>query len=471
MSIHRYEQNSVIDEITFRKADNGSLRAYLHASDKTTVDALSEIKDKLSAHGWQCIPSTQAGKAVLEVRGFSREQKLAEELAKNNFIHGNVRIEQTAEDNLSFKDQFKTRSLQASGLFYLLGDAAYMTYGYQKAHWEEVLAGLMYLGGSVALVGYGNHNNASIEIQDIAQKMQEEVQKKSVDLPDNCSLSAITKDQDRGLIKKADDIFTRYPSEIMNGFFALAGFSIIAAALRKGVLPKPELLAGLSAKDAMSRIHSAKLDIGVGVMTAGSGAVAALIKEKAPDPDAPKKHGLEAIWEKIQEKPLSVAGIGYIVSTCFHALSSYKEYGVAKANNDQVMLKSVPFRAAFVGCSLIAELLMAVSSKGHGDGVVIDKSVDESIISLAADLIVKQPENEREHLIEYLSLFLGRKDVLAMKDSVVKDMLQKQVELQQKNPWAECAETIHPKKPTEKPTTKSPMNFVNSGNEQAVIGI
>lgn len=478
MSIHRYAQGSIIDEIIFKRADNGSVRAYLHASATTDNDKLPEIKEKLSAHGWQCIPSTQSGKAVLEIRNFGHELQLKKVLSQNSWVNGSACIEQSTEDKISFKDQLKARSLQASGLFYLLGDAAYMTYGYKKGHFEDVLAGLMYLGGSATLVGYGSHNNASIEIHDIAKKMQEEVKKQADILPDNCSLSAITKDYDRGIIKKADDFLTRYPSEVMNSFFGLAGASILASTIKHSFLTKQNGM--LSIGDAKIRKNAALLDAGVGLMTMGAGALSALLEEKKHDPDAPSKQGLELVWEKIQQNPLSIAGIGYIISTFFHAASSYKEYGVAKANNDQIMLKSVPFRAAFVGCSLIAELLMAASSKGHGSGVISDSSVRESLISLAADLIVKQPENEREHLIDYLSTFLGSKDVLAMKDQDVKNALQKQVELLKNNPWAECVTTVestekskenHAENHAQMPHAKSPINFTKSANEPTTLRI
>lgn len=438
MSIYRYNNGSVIDKITFKKSDNGSIRAYLHADDNADTSKLSEINHSLSAHEWQCIPTTQDGKAVLEVRGFGSEQKLHKALTEHSFVKSEATIAQTTDDKVSFTDKLKNRTLQASGLVYLLGDAAYMKYGQKKSCWEEVLAGLMYFGGTATVLGYGNHDNATQEIHDIAKKMQEAVELHSGNLPESCSLSAITKDNNHGIIKKADDLLTRYPSEIMNSFFGLAGACIATAAIRHGVISNPELLKGLSAKDAKSRISSSYIDIGVGVMNILAGGVAALMTEKAPDPDAPKKHGVEALWEWIQQKPLAVSGIGLMISTCLHAVSSYKEYGVAKANNDKVMLGSVPFRIAFIGCSLVAELLIAMSSKGHGSGVVVDKSVDDSLISIAADLIVKQPEAERNHLIEYMSGFLGRNDVLAMKDEQVKILLQKQVELLQKNPWAEC---------------------------------
>jgi hypothetical protein len=130
--------------------------------------------------------------------------------------------------------------------------------------------------------------------------------------------------------------------------------------------------------------------------------------------------------------------MGYLASTLFHAYSTAYDWKHA----DSEKKKALPLRATFVAMTFLGEVLVAISSKGHGKGVVSDKSVDKSIISLTADLIAKQPANMQNHLIDYMAGFLGREDVLAMKDTKVKDMLTHQVELMKNNPWAKCMELI-----------------------------
>ncbi len=436
MSIYRYGKGSVVDEITFEKSDGGSLRAYLHASTNADSTKLADISQNLSERGWQNIPSTYDRKPALEIRGFSSEKKLLKELEKNGYIKGDAQIERTEEKSVSFANKIKKNSLKASGLSFLVGDAAYAAYGYKKGHLEDVLAGAMYLAGSATLLGYGNQDNAQTEIHDLAKKMQDEVKKQSFNLPEDCSLAAITRDQKKGILKTADDLLSRYPSEIMNAFFGLAGASIIASAFRHNIYAKPP--AGWNKEQIKRKVDEGKMDVALGLTTMSSGALASLIQEKSLDPDAPKKHGMAALWEQVQEHPLAVAGIGYIVSTCFHAANSYHSMQSAIKNNDETMKKSIPLRITFVGANLIAEVLMTISSKGHGKGVISDKSVDDSIIALTADLIAKQPASTQGHLVEYMSGFLGREDVLAMKDSNVRDRLQEQVELMKNNPWAKC---------------------------------
>lgn len=439
MDIRRYQQGSTIDEIVFEKTESGAVRAYLHANSAIDSEKLANISKNLSAHDWQNIPSTHNGKAMLEVRGFGSEKKLLEEMTQQGWVKGTAQIEKTKEKPVSFTNKIKKNSLQASGLFFLVGDAAYAAYGYKKGHKEDMLAGAMYFLGSAALLGYGNHDNSHIEIHNLAKKMQDEMKKQSVNLPENCSLAAITRDHKHGLLKSADDLLSRYPSEIMNGFFGLAGASIAASALRHNIYAKPP--AGWDKEQVARKVKEGKMDVGLGAMTMASGALASMIQEKAHDPDAPKKHGTAAIWEWIQERPLAIAGVGYIISTCFHAVSSYHSMKSAKINNDEIMKKSIPMRATFVGANLIAETLMTISSKGHGKGVVSDKSVDDSIVALTAELIATQPAAQQNHLIDYMSGFLGRNDVLAMKNDEVKDLLRTQVELVKKNPWAHCLKT------------------------------
>ena len=99
-------------------------------------------------------------------------------------------------------------------------------------------------------------------------------------------------------------------------------------------------------------------------------------------------------------------------------------------------MKALYNRGTFVVTNLIAELLVAISSKGHGHGVVSDRSVDCTVLSMAADVIAKEPPQMQQELIDHVARFLGRADTLAMKDTEVKAILNEQVEVMRKNPWA-----------------------------------
>lgn len=473
MSIYRYSAPSVIDEITTEKTEGNSVRAYLHAREGVSQQELALVSKAVTSQGWQAIPNTHKGQSVLEIRGFVNERKLIAVANEQGWVQGSPTIEKMPEPKLNFKDQVKKRSLQASGAFYLIGDAAFMTYGYKGGSWWNGLGGAAYGAGTLSLLGFGNKDKADLQVRDIAKPLADYMKKHGSTLPQNCSLDEIGKEHKKGLIKSSNDLFRRYPSEMMNVFFAAAGLCIGVAAHKSlkeakaleslmkssGEIPsafakeveevfterllKKPLPAGANiekekfefAKKMLGHHkQEAWLDIGLGSMTGVSGLFAMAVKEKAHDPDAPKKTGVAAIWEKIQEKPLAIAGAGYMVSTLCHAVSTtiaWKYAGVEKK-------KSVPFRAIFVIANLVAEVLLAISSKGHGSGVKSDGTIDDTVIALAAEAIATQPIKMQNTVIEHVAKFLGSNEALAIKDKDVVDKLRAAVERVKNNPWAQC---------------------------------
>lgn len=437
--------------MTFHKAANGGIRAYIHARENTSQDTLNTIICKLQEAGMQCIPYSYDGNPALEVRGFKNESRLVASLQDKKWVSGEARIQNTTDDHVSFADKLKKNTLQASGIFYLLGDACYATYGYKKGHWEDMLAGLFYLCGSSSLVGYGQNDLADLQIKDIAKKIESEVDRQGAALPDNCSLRSITNDYNKGLLSNTNELLRRYPSETMNTFFGLAGACIAASAFRHHILHP----SGLDAKAIRENTRAGWMDVGLGTMTMAAGAVSALVKEKARDPDDPLPTTVVGkVKDFIQHKPLSVAGMGYIISTLCHAASTRENIKTARRTGDMTVMKSVPYRAAFVGLNIVAEVLMAFSSKGHGEGVVSDVSVDESALAITADLIARQPREMQEHLIEYMAGFLGKQEVLAMKNEEIIAKLHMQVETMHNNPWAHA---LTSKSPTQsRPSVPAP---------------
>jgi len=449
VTIYRYK-NSVIDEVNFEVSDGGSRRAYIHALPNTNDNTLAQISTTIAKRGWQTVPHTLNGKATLEIRGFGRDQQVNNVLFENDWVHGPADIEAEKKDSKKFTDVIKKRSLLLSGLSFLISDTFFTIYGQKGNSPLNTAAGLSYLAGGVASTVFARKDTPDLQIKEIAGKMAEHMRDKDINLPDDCSLKSITEDKHKGLIKTSDDFFRRYPSETMNTLFGIAGACISTAALKNRVflkeIPGKAIADMMEKKGAGFTFDMAKKEVvknmksegwwdaGLGAMTMSSAAFGNLVEEKAHDPDTPRKHGLPGIWEWIQERPLAVTGVGYLVSTGCHTVSTAKAW----KNGDSEARKAVRWRGLFIAWSIVGEILLAFSSKGHGKGVVSDKSVDTSVISLAADLISKQPPAKHNDLIDYMSGFLGREDVLAMKDSNVKDLLTHQVELMKNNPWAKC---------------------------------
>jgi hypothetical protein len=459
VSSYYYPESKTIDEVSFVKTAGGSIRAYLRADPKANIDTLHDVTVELAGRGWQCLPYAIDGKPLLEVRGFKSENQLLEHLSGTNRVMGTPQHTQSTEEAISFAKKIKSLSLGASGALYLLGDAAFSAYGYKGGSTLNTVGGALYGAGTLSLLVGGRKDQSDLQLRNLSRRMTDYIKEHGAQMPHDCSVSSILDDKNKTASEKVDELIRHYPSELMNMFFALAGVCIAASAYKynikgkvgaeevaevlerklgemakKGITPPADFANKVTEKVHKFLHLEGILDIGLGAMTAVSGLFAASVKEKKRDPDAPPKEGAAGIWEKIQEKPLMIAGVGYMVSTMCHAVSTTLTWDVASNSRRQ----SVPFRAVFVGANLIAELLLAISSKGHGEGVTSDQSVDNSIISLAADLIVQQPAKLQSTLIDQVSGFLGQPNVLAEKDLDVRAALTQQVQQMRENPWAKA---------------------------------
>ena len=465
MSVYRYNQSKIISQVMFKKNEAGGIRAYMSAGSDLDTATVKEFMALCEKKDWNCTPYTISGKPTLEVRDFGKEKDLIEALAQKKWVQGTCEIQADKTENATFQDKVKKRSLLASSLSMLVADSSFFMYGLKEASRLDMAGGLSYFGGSIAGILGSRKEPSDLQIKDLSRQLATHLKSQDITIPESCSLDNILKDHNRGLIKKADDIFRRYPAELMNLSYAVAGLCVGLAAYKSKVKTLPKVGAALErlehdlekikvnfpgatishadranylkvAEKKVLRDHHREgyMDMALGGVTLTSGLFATLVKEKVHDPDTPRSPGLQGVYEWMREKPLAVAGYGYMVSTMCHAVSTM----IAWNGADKERKKSVPFRMGFIAFTLLGELLLTISSKGHGEGVRSDDSVDDTIIASAADLIAKQEPRTHATLIEMVGDFLGRPDVLAMKDSTIKQRLREQIEALRDNPWA-CA--------------------------------
>lgn len=453
MSIYQYTEGKVVDEVTFKRSPRDAVRAYLHARPEVDNAAIGETIRYLRANDLQCLPFNLDGKPVLEVRGFGNEQKLLKILRHKDLIDGTPEITPDAADHIDWKTKLHKRSLQGAGALYSIGDVSFFMYGLKGSSPLDMAAGILYGLPTPVLIAYGRNDQSELQIQDLAKDMADHFQQQVKTLPQDCSLEALTADRKKGLLNTPHELLQRFPSEFMNLCYAGAGACIMAAGIKHlklyGAEGPPEKaiegwLKHLRETDGLATTEMATakaldsvrkenyLNVGVGATTISAGLFGALVKEKAPDPDERRKKGIEGMWDWVRERPLAVTGAGFMVSTLLHAVST----AVAVAGKDPNHKEAIGWRALFVGSALVAEILVAISSKGHGEGVVSDKSVDESVIAMAADLIVKQPIEMQDALIKHMGGFLGRPDVLSIRDRDATEILRQQVEIIRHNQWA-----------------------------------
>ncbi len=445
MTQYRYPESKLIDEVVFKTTARGARRAYLHAAEGADPAKLYEINCKLQELGFKCIPFTLEGKPALEVRDFKLESELTTCLVQNKWATGKAKYKELPEDKIKLADKLRKRSLQASGMAMAVADIGFIKYGEGEKRWEEAAAGFSYLAGSTALTLYGRNDQSDLQISKIANGMLQYAKEQGMVIPEDCAIASVKGNKPQGVLSKVNNFLRENPSEIGNMMYFVAGSLIAKSALQHRALAKPRDT--MSAKQISEMRKGGWGDTLLGTSTMASGLLGTFVKEKARDPDKPRKKGLAGVWESIQEKPLTYAGFGYMVSTLCHAYTTYTDrkealriVGTMEKHTEEYMhatekLKNIPWRMLFIGATLLGEVLLAISSKGHGEGVVSDTSVDKSVIALTADLIAKQPAHRQEHLIDYMAKFLGRPEVLAIKDEQAADLLRAEVEALKKNPW------------------------------------
>ncbi len=473
MSVYHFKESKVIDEVTFRRSQGGGRRAYVHAVDGVSNDELTQIERKLKSRGWQCTPYTFNSKPTLEVRDFGKEPDFIEFLESQKWAQGQAWRKAEESDHVSFKDKVKQKSLWAATASFIVADIGFMLYGFKEMSKLDFAGGSSYLSGTLAGLILSRKDQSDIQIKSVAKELKRHFDERDLHAPKDSALSEASEDP-KDLVKRADNWLRKYPSEAMNLIYVVAGACIATAAYKEKVREAHHFLEGnlqgtfkrdveeylerdlknlrkidsgyeftetirvtrsQQLKEKLNRDYKREgwMDIGLGSTTMASGLFGAFVTEKKPDPDSPKKKGLAKAWEWMQEKPLKVSAIGYMGSTACHAVST----GVAWTSGIPRRRESVPFRAAFIAFTTLGEILLMISSKGHGHGVKTDTSIDDTTISMAAEIIAKQPAAMHNLLINETAKVIARPEVLALKDEEAVDKLRKQVELMRNNPWAQ----------------------------------
>lgn len=504
MPVYQYK-NTDIDQVTVRRTEKGAARAYLHAGENADPTRLAAIKANFEAQGWICIPTEEDGKPALEVRGFKKDENLLRALSQGGFVQGRAEGRDLPEDKISLKDKWKKRTLEAAGYVYFAGDAAFTYYGYSGARWQNMAAGLFYFLGSLSLAVFGKAEHAEMEIRDASKDLQKFLQSRGMEVADGAAIQQSIRTENTSRTQKALNFCRKYPAEIMNSMFALAGLFIMSAAPHDwkeareidDIANKAAKLEGFQEgaevlrAQAKNTRRSGALDIGLGLMTLLSGLLSIFVKERAPDPNAEPKKGAASVWAKVQEKPLKIAGFGYLISTLCHAASTTLSYRTAGELNEyagtalqkidgmipeklsqqdhkmqaaffedkpglgefrealvqgqtsfQKLKKSIPFRGIFVASNLGSELLMAASSKGHGVGVKSDPNVNHSLLASAADAIAASTTlKDRARNIAETAAFLAVPHYVGGNANKIEEELTRRIASWEKNPWARTTVT------------------------------
>lgn len=446
MAIYRYQHQSLVDSVQILTNDTKGLRAYLYADDARDTEKLRLLKQALRAEGYKCVPTLQNENVVLEVRGFKNHRELIGNLEKLHAVSGPVEVVSEPGDKLSRKDQLASNTLKLAGISYNVGDVSYIIYATKqfldekKLHGSanmnffnrlNIAAGIGYALGSTALTIYGSRDQSLNAINTANKKIYAHFRKEHIDVPQGSTLKSAMQDKDRGFFGNIDHMLAKYPSETLNSVYVGVGLALMSVAGYKATRPiEKGLSAAAHAAEKAERITEA-WDVGLGSVTATSALIGLTVKEKKHIEGEPRRKGLGAVLDFIEEKPLRATGIGYGIATGFHAVSTFKKFRAGDTN----IRKTVFFRGVFVAANVLSEALLFLSSKGHGVGVKPDASVDQSVIAATAELMMRQPAEKRDAMIENLAGYMSSRDVLGIDAAVISTEMRKHIDALQRSPW------------------------------------
>ncbi len=343
----------------------------------------------------------------------------------------------------------------------------------------KIASGLGYAAGSLVLAGYGSRDQSHIEIQKSVEKIERFLKTEGLASPNAEEiLTQEPQKKNKGILGSINDVLRRFPSEALNVIYIGVGLALARASIKQVGKLSAELKPAKAAFDEAKRIgkageeledisdayksikkerRSESIDIGLGATTALATFAGIVIKEKRPVEGQKKREGLAGVWDWVQEKPLRVTGYGLMLSTLFHTVATVDKWspthsekkvlgklsrGETLTKEAETILKDFKFRhktligrGVFIAANVLAEVLMVLSSKGHGEGVR-NADVDESVVATTAEYIAKQNPATQDQLIERLAGYMSAPDVLAMKAEVIAENLRTQVAALKANPWA-----------------------------------
>lgn len=305
MSIYRFDKSSPVAEIALRKSADGGARVFICACDDLSLADAEKIKETLEKAHLAVVATEREGRACLEVRGTRTLAPVESALRAAGFINGTPDVSHVDNPKFSLKEKFKNNMMFIYGVANVIADMGYIAYGQmkEKLHseghsegkkaWEDKAAGLSYMAGSATFTFFGRGDKSNHHVRDVALALRQELHSRGVDLSDDsAAVSFSIPHHQRSMMHRAKHVLQKHTSEIGNTFTGTAGALIMKGAL-KSDNPRTRLV-----------------DSALGVSTMVGGYGAALVKEKAPDPEHPPKgmFGKAKAW--VQKNPNSLAGGG-----------------------------------------------------------------------------------------------------------------------------------------------------------------
>ncbi len=276
----------------------------------------------------------------------------------------------------TFMDTVREVSLRASGIGFIIGDAAFFAADRMNKDKTGALTGLTYLAGAAVAARYGKENPQH-HLQGMQRSLREYLQKEGVEIPSGSALDRASIKNPQGLLDQVEGFFYRYPSQILNGMFALGGTFKIASGLKKE--------------------QGKYSTIAYGGLVMLAGLVGLLVPEKEPDPAHPPTSFMGKVCEKIQAHPLRVSSAIYLVNNANLVVNAFEQRREHLAHGTKA---GYPLTFLTACAYIVSNGLLGLSSKDSAKSTKTDRQYIDALENAAAEVLARQSPELREALVQ-----------------------------------------------------------------------
>lgn len=297
-------------------------------------------------------------------------------------------------------------SLKASGLLYMVGDAALVTSELMRGNTNGAVGAALYGVAGLTTAVYGNPS-AEKKFELLSGRISKHLHEQGIVLPEHGAISRDELAKDGGIIQTIEGFLYQHPSEILNALFAIGGTQLV----KGGLAPK----AGQS-KDYMLAASGA-------LVTTGA-LVGLLVPEKKHDANAPAPpdtFGKVKQW--VEEKPLRATGYLYGLNNFTLLGSAYQDYKKSATQVGNAKYSYIP-KLVTVATYFAANIFLSKSSKDNTKADGDEQKFYDALENASAQIILAQPPALQAKMLQQMAGYLSAQPEVTMPANVLAAQLE-----------------------------------------------
>ncbi len=429
-AIYQWQGDGIIQRVDIRTQDNGRAVAYIYANDNNARQPeRNAVRTALRGKGWGTLSDHSGDQFSLRVSGLKDGQELIDLIMSQGHVAGAPVVTNTAtakEQSKGTWNYIRDHSLTISGTIATVGNSMSIASGFARGkELNQIGQGAAFAVADLPLAIAGGRDD-SRQLSDLLRQLKKHYIKEGIDIPDNASIHAETSNKNKSVGELSKDYLHRYANQVK------CSMEVVAAAFT--------INAG-KAQDSKWKKYTP--------FVWGSGFLASLIipERKIDDKKYAQAGLLGRGWMLVQSNPLSIGGLlGYsnTVATYASAINERNHHIDPKKYPPKMEEKTgLPKDYSKYGWDFAIPSVMIgangtymISKKSAGGNIENDTMVND-VYSVAAQIINKQPDDQRQTVIESTAKFLGERTEIKDTHSEIIARLNKEVLIQRQNPWFE----------------------------------